>query len=130
MAASTSATTLVVARVSDQGNMRSVLGYLQRHPQLVAGLVMMGALVLFWSLGSVLVDVKTARPLSAQPELEPSFKYTLGTDTAGRNILAAMIVGTPITMRIVLIAATIGTSFGIVLGFHAAPISRTAHPAI
>jgi peptide/nickel transport system permease protein len=80
---------------------------------------MIGALVLFWSLGSVLVDVKTARPLSAQPELEPSFKYPLGTDTAGRNILAAMIVGTPITLRIGLIAATIGMLIGIVLGFTA-----------
>src|SRR6266851_4404833 len=68
------AAALVVPRVRDQGRTRSVLGYLQRNPQLVAGLLMIGALVLFWSLGSVLVDVKTARPLSAQPELEPSFK--------------------------------------------------------
>ena len=83
MAVSTSATTLVVARLPDQGHIRSVLGYLKRNPQLVAGLLMVGALVLFWSLGSVLVDVKTARPLSAQPELTPSFKYPLGTDTAG-----------------------------------------------
>src|SRR5258708_34830493 len=119
MAVSTSATTLVVARVPDQGHMRSVLGYLQRNPQLVAGLLMIGALVLFWSLGSVLVDVKTARPLSAQPELEPSFKYPLGTDTAGRNILAAMIVGTPITLRVGRISAGIGILTGTVLGWRA-----------
>src|SRR5713101_4684936 len=111
MAVSTSATTLVVPRVRDQGRTRSVL-------------------VLFWSLGSVLVDVKTARPLSAQPELEPSFKYPLGTDTAGRNILAAMIVGTPITLRIGLIAATIGMAIGIVLGFSAGYFGGTADTVI
>src|SRR5450759_1175075 len=82
MAVSTRATTFVVARVPDQSRLRSVLGYFQRNPQLIAGLLMIGALVLFWTLGSVLVDVKTARPLSAQPELEPSFTYPLGTDTA------------------------------------------------
>jgi peptide/nickel transport system permease protein len=130
MAVSTSASTLVVPRFRDEGRTRSVLGYLQRNPQLVAGLLMIGALVLFWSLGSVLVDVKTARPLSAQPELEPSFKYPLGTDTAGRNILAAMIVGTPITLRIGLIAATIGMLIGIVLGFSAGYFGGTADTVI
>src|SRR5438093_9010216 len=130
MAVSTSATTLVVARLPDQGHIRSVLGYLTRKPQLVAGLLMVGALVLFWSLGCGLVDVKTARPLSAEPELTPSFKYPLRTDTAGRNILAAMIVGTPITLRIGLIAATIGMLIGIVLGFSAGYFGGTADTVI
>src|SRR6266536_1823894 len=125
-----SATPLVFARIPDQSRLRSVLSYCQRNPQLVAGLLMIGALVLFWTLGSVLVDVKTARPLSAQPELEPSFKYPLGTDTAGRNILAAMIVGTPITLRIGLIAATIGIAIGIVLGFSAGYFGGTVDTVI
>jgi peptide/nickel transport system permease protein len=110
---------LVLAVAPDDGRLRSVISYLRRNPQLVAGLLMIVALVLFWSVGSVLVDVKSARPLAAQPEMEPSLKYPLGTDTAGRNILAAMIVGTPITLKIGLIAAAIGMGIGIVLGFSA-----------
>src|SRR5207244_3971867 len=130
MAVGTPAATLVVARVPEQTRLRGLLSYCQRNPQLVAGLLMIGALVLFWTLGSALVDVKSARPLSAQPELEPSFKYPLGTDTAGRNILAAMIVGTPITLRIGLIAATIGIAIGIVLGFSAGYFGGTTDTVI
>jgi peptide/nickel transport system permease protein len=80
---------------------------------------MMFALVLFWGLGSVLVDLSSARPLSAEPELSPSWEYPLGTDTSGRNLLAAIIIGTPITLKIGLIAAAIGIAIGIVLGFSA-----------
>jgi peptide/nickel transport system permease protein len=119
MTTTTSPAALVVARAPAHSHAREVLGYLQRNPQLIAGLLMIAALVLFWTLGPLFVDIKTARPLSAQPELEPTFEYPLGTDTAGRNILAAMIVGTPITLRIGLIAAAIGMAIGIILGFSA-----------
>jgi peptide/nickel transport system permease protein len=110
---------IVIAVAPGDGRLRSVISYLRRNPQLVAGLLMIAALVVFWTVGSVLVDVKSARPLAAQPEMEPSLKYPLGTDTAGRNILAAMIVGTPITLKIGLIAAAIGIGIGIILGFSA-----------
>ena len=77
------------------------------------------ALFLFSALGPFLVDTASARPLSGQPDTPPSLEYPLGTDTAGRNILAAMIVGTPITLRIGLIAASIGLTIGVILGFSA-----------
>jgi peptide/nickel transport system permease protein len=95
------------------------LSYCHRNPQLAFGLAMMLGLVAFWWIGSLVVDTTSARPLSAQPELEPSLEYPLGSDTAGRNLLAVMIVGTPITLRIGLIAAAIGTLLGIILGFSA-----------
>jgi len=104
---------------ADESILGRFLNYCRRNPQLVAGLGMILALVLFWLVGSLLVDTASARPLAAMPDQEPSWEYPLGTDTAGRNILAAMIVGTPLTLKIGLIAATIGLSIGIILGFTA-----------
>jgi peptide/nickel transport system permease protein len=107
------------AVATDDSALRKFLDYCRRNPQLTAGLIMIFGLVLFWGLGSLLVNTASARPLSAEPELEPSLEYPLGTDTSGRNLLAAMIVGTPITLRIGLIAAAIGIAVGIILGFSA-----------
>ena len=76
-------------------------------------------LLLFIVLGGVLMDLDKARPLSSMPDMEPSGEYPLGTDTSGRDMLAVMIVGTPLTLKIGLIAAAIGLGVGIVLGFSA-----------
>jgi len=56
---------LVAARAPEHSRAQDLLAYLQRNPQLVAGALMIAALVLFWSVGPLFVDVKTARPLSA-----------------------------------------------------------------
>ena len=45
--------------------------------------------------------------------------YPLGTDGAGRDLLALLIVGTPNTLMIGAIASSIGMTTGIVLGFTA-----------
>jgi peptide/nickel transport system permease protein len=119
MAVETKAPEAWVGLTPDESALARFLGYSRRNPQLIAGIGMLFALFLFWALGSILVDTNAARPLSAQPDLPPSLEYPLGTDTSGRNILAAMIVGTPITLRIGLIAASIGLTIGIILGFSA-----------
>lgn len=58
---------------------------------------------------------------SVQPRLEPSWNpwgvHPLGTDEQGRDILAHVIVGTPLTFRIGIIAAAIGIGVGLVLAF-------------
>ena len=46
-------------------------------------------------------------------------EHPLGTDGAGRDLLALLIVGTPNTLMIGAIASTIGMSLGIFLGFSA-----------
>jgi peptide/nickel transport system permease protein len=53
------------------------------------------------------------------PDLWPSAEHPLGTESAGRDILAVMIVGTPLTLKIGLIAAVIGLVVGTILGFSA-----------
>jgi peptide/nickel transport system permease protein len=50
----------------------------------------------------------------------PSWDYPFGTDRTGRDLLAVMIVGTPLTLRIGFIAGILGVGIGAVLAFTAA----------
>jgi len=77
------------------------------------------ALLMFVGLGELLYPTERFRPLSADVRLAPSFKYPLGTDTQGRDVLAVMIKGVPLTMRIGIIAGAIGLGIGTALAFIA-----------
>ncbi len=96
-----------------------ILATLQRHPLLVIGLVLMAILILFGPVASQLVDADGAKVGSAMPEQPPSAEYPLGTDAVGRQLLPVIVVGTPLTLRIGLIAGAIGLGLGIVFGFLA-----------
>jgi peptide/nickel transport system permease protein len=49
----------------------------------------------------------------------PTWEHPLGTESNGRDMLAVLLVGAPRSLRIGLIAATIGMAIGILLGFTA-----------
>jgi peptide/nickel transport system permease protein len=74
-------------------------------------------LLIFILVGPLLVDVKKAQPLSAMPSQAPSPANPLGSDDQGRDLLAAAIVGIPMTLRVGLFAGTVGVGVGILLGF-------------
>ncbi len=97
-----------------------VLKYLRRNPALVTGLLMLLALLLFCVIGPLFVDVSNAAPLSVPASRPPSAQYPLGTDRQGRDILAVMIAGTPLTLRIGFLAGLIGVGIGTVLAFVSA----------
>jgi peptide/nickel transport system permease protein len=97
-----------------------VLGYLRRNVSLVVGLVFLGFLAVFIVVGALTVDTGNAQPLSAPALQPPSWDYPFGTDRQGRDLLAVMVAGTPLTLRIGFIAGFIGVSVGAVLAFTAA----------
>ena len=97
-----------------------VLRYLRRNLALVVGLVLLGALGAFVVVGHLVVDTAKARPLSVPTLRPPSAQYPLGTDRQGRDLLAVMVAGTPLTLRIGFIAGVIGVSLGAILGFTSA----------
>ena len=99
--------------------MRNGVAYLRRNPSLVAGLVVLAALLAAWVIGYALVDTIKARPLSVRPNQMPSALLPLGSDRQGRNILAVLVIGTPLTLLIGLIAASVGTLVGTVVAFSA-----------
>ncbi len=77
-------------------------------------------LLLFSILGPLFVDVTNAEPLSVSPEKPPSLTYPFGTDSQGRDLLAVMVAGTPLTLRIGFVAGLLGLFVGTALGFISA----------
>ena len=102
------------------GQARGGLRYLARNRQLILGLVLLGALALFVIFGNLFYDVSKYRPLSVTPGRPPAAEYPLGTDSQGRDMLAVMIVGTPLTLRMGLLAGFLGVAMGTVLAFAGA----------
>jgi len=113
-----------VAKFTDQESKREVFdrfwGYCRRNPSLVVGLVLFILLFLSSSIGTIFVNLQDARPISVSPLQPPSWELPFGSDKQGRNLLAVMVVGTPLTLRIGLIAGFIGVSFGGFLAFISA----------
>ena len=93
------------------------LGRLLSYRQLAVGLVIILAVVLLGLVGPLFVDINGAKVGSDIPDLTPSLQHPLGTDTVGRDLLSVIIVGTPLTLSIGLIAGIIGLGIGGVFGF-------------
>src|SRR5688572_17093625 len=98
----------------------SVGSYLRRNPTLLFGLGLLLLLLAFVVVGNFLVDVRNARALSVRPLQEPGERLLLGSDKQGRDMFALMVAGTPLTLRIGLIAGFLGVSVGAVVAFVSA----------
>src|SRR5260370_35420393 len=72
--------------------------YARRNPTLAFGLALLLALGLFSLVGPLFDSSVRSQPLSVPPRLPPSFGFPLGTDRAGRGLLAVLITGTPRTV--------------------------------
>ncbi|HSB69677.1 MAG TPA: ABC transporter permease [Candidatus Methylomirabilis sp.] len=97
-----------------------MLRYMRRNPSLVVGFVLLSGLVLFVGIGHLVVDTSKSRALSAPTLKPPSLQYPFGTDRQGRDLLAVMVAGTPLTLRIGFIAGFLGVGIGSILGFVSA----------
>src|SRR5215469_11550394 len=103
-----------------RGRTRGGLRYLARNRQLILGLSLVGILALFVILGHLFYNVNLYKPLSVPAGQPPSLKFPLGTDSQGRDLMAVMIAGIPLTIFIGLVAGFLGVAFGAILGFSAA----------
>ena len=99
--------------------LRRVMAYAGRNRSLLVGTLLLLALVLFVVIGRLFVDTEDARALSAPSLRPPSWDYPFGTDRQGRDLLAVMVAGTPLTLRIGFIAGFLGVGIGAVLAFTA-----------
>ena len=93
--------------------------YTLRTPKLLLGLILLSSLLLLSLVGPYFVDVETARPISVATNQPPSAKFPLGTDSGGRAVLAVIIVGTPQTLLMGVIAGLVGVTLGASLGLVA-----------
>ncbi len=112
-----------------------ILRYLRRNRLMIGGIgvfvglaLVVGLTYIFYRQEDILGEVQGVNglvraisvPARELPSWNPWSGYPLGTDVQGRDIYAAVIVGTPLTLRVGLIAAAIGVGFGLVLAFIAA----------
>ena len=102
------------------GRSTLILRYLRRNLGLVLGLLIVLGLMVFTVHGLLTIDPKAAYPLAVRPKLPPSLQNPFGTDFFGRDLYSAMVVGLWQTALIGIIAGTLGTAIGVVLGFTAA----------
>lgn len=94
----------------------SVLEYARTHPALLGGALLLALIALFGAVGGLVVDRAAIRIGSGPFGAPPSPAYPLGTDTAGRDILALLVHATPTSLEIGLLAGAVGTLLGAVLG--------------
>src|SRR5437763_15388576 len=108
--------------------MRGAFRYLRRNPSLALGIGLLAALALFVVIGGMLVDIEDARPLSAPTVRAPSWASPFGTDRQGRDLLAVVIAGTPLALRIGLTAGFLRVCLVTVLAFIGAYYRRVHDP--
>ncbi len=104
--------------------------YLRRNPALVVGVALLLLLLVLCAIGPFFVDVGNAAPLSVPANQPPSIQYPLGTDRQGRDLIAVLVAGTPLTLQIGLIAGLLGTLVGTILAFVSAYYSGTVDTII
>ena len=83
---------------------------------LIAGILVMLFVSLFGLVGPFLYDTELAEVGSVIPNQKPSWEHPLGTEVQGRDVLAVLIIGTPSTLMIGLIAGSVGLAIGVFLG--------------
>jgi peptide/nickel transport system permease protein len=83
---------------------------------LIIGIIILAIVIIFSLVGPLLVNPANATVASVLPSQPPSADYPLGTDSQGRDMLTIMVLGTPQTLKIGLIAGLTGLCVGLVLG--------------
>ncbi len=97
-----------------------ILRYLRRNPSLPIGLLLIGGLLGFSIAGRLVIGYDAAFPLSGPPSLPPDADFPFGTDADGRDLLAVLIYGTLLTLKIGVIAGLLGVAIGTCVAFVAA----------
>ena len=96
-----------------------MIKYLSRNFTLVLGLGILLFSLIIWLIFYFIVDLNDAQPLSFRPSQSPSLNHWLGTDRMGKDVLTSIVIGTPQTIQIGIVAGGIGILLGVILGFTA-----------
>lgn len=98
---------------------RDRLALLRGNPALIAGLAILLLVALVAVLGPLLVDPRLAEVGAVPARRPPSAARWLGSDAQGRDVLVALLLATPQTLKIGLIAGLISLTVGVALGLIA-----------
>ena len=97
--------------------MNATVRWVSQNRLLTAGGFIVGVLLLISLIGPHIIDEQDTKIGYAPPDQPPSWEYPLGTDTSGRQMLPTILYGTPLTLRVGIIAGALGTAIGVILAF-------------
>jgi peptide/nickel transport system permease protein len=86
---------------------------------LIIGLTIVAAVLLLSLVGARFVDAANGIFGAVLASQSPSAEHVLGTDSQGRDVLTMLVLGTPQTLRIGLIAGLVGVTIGLICGLVA-----------
>jgi peptide/nickel transport system permease protein len=92
------------------------------NTKFVTGSIIVLLILLFGLLGPLFWDTDLAYTASSPTNLKPMWvqggtsEHPLGTESNGRDMLAQLVVGIPASLKVGLLAASIGMAIGILLG--------------
>lgn len=92
---------------------------LGRNRTLLAGVTLLGIIMVIAIVGPLLVDVSQSQVGATIPRSPPSAEHWLGTDGQGRDMLTVLILAMPQTLKVGLLAGVISLSVGVALGLIA-----------
>jgi len=92
---------------------------LGRNRTLLAGVTLLGLIIIIAIVGPFLVDVAQAKVGATIPRSPPSAEHWLGTDGQGRDMFTVLILAMPQTLKVGLLAGIISLSVGVALGLIA-----------
>ena len=92
---------------------------LGRNRTLLAGVTLLGLIIIIAIVGPFLVDVAQAKVGATIPRSPPNAEHWLGTDGQGRDMLTVLILAMPQTLKVGLLAGLISLSVGVALGLIA-----------
>ena len=93
---------------------------LKRHPDLVAGTVILLVLACFCLVVRLLLGVADTQPTTSVESFHevvrqaPSLRFLFGTDDYGRNLVAVIGYGLPMTAWVGFVAGAVGLGIGAV----------------
>jgi peptide/nickel transport system permease protein len=94
------------------------------------GLTISIALMLFGFVGPLLVDQEAANVGANLPKQSPTADHWLGTDTQGRDVFTVLVLATPRTLMIGLMAGVLGVGLGLILGLASGYLGGAVDSAI
>ena len=97
--------------------MNATVRWVSHNKLLTGGGFIIGVLLLISLIGPHIIDEQDIKIGYAPPDQPPSWEYPLGTDTSGRQMLPTILYGTPLTLRVGIIAGALGTAIGVILAF-------------
>ncbi len=97
--------------------MNTAARWIGQNKLLTGGGFIIGVLLLISLIGPHIIDEQDIKIGYAPPDQPPSWEYPLGTDTSGRQMLPTILYGTPLTLRVGIIAGALGTAIGVILAF-------------